>query len=174
MCLLVWCRARLSPPRMVVRHHRDVQHSTPPPEGASPPRAPWPTHHQTHMMALHRALLKWLIAGTPPALWQLGCLHQGIHPASSAHTGPYPLPSISATTMLTKGQPWRPVRSLSVEPPSTIASPSLASVGPHVPQTAALFSYDPTVHLPDLQPLPRTHGLHPTRYASPQAPVISP
>ncbi len=35
---------------------------------------------RTRMLTLHRALLEWLIAGTPPALWQIGCLHQDIHP----------------------------------------------------------------------------------------------
>ncbi len=71
---------------------------------------------RTRMLVLHRALLKWLIAGTSPALWQLGCLHQDIHPPTSAHTDPYPLLSISATTSLTKGQPWRALRPLSIEP----------------------------------------------------------
>jgi hypothetical protein len=92
-------------------------------------------HHitRTHMLALHREFLEWLIAGTPPDLWQLGCLHKDIHPPSLAHTGPYPLLSITATTSLAKGQPWRPKWSIHVGSLSPIASPSLANAGPHVP-----------------------------------------
>ena len=74
------------------------------------------------MLTLHRALLEWLIIGKLPALWQLGCLHQDIHHSSLPHTGPYPLLSMYVTTSLTKGQPWRPKRSTSVEPPSHIDS----------------------------------------------------
>ena len=42
-----------------------------------------------HLKVLHRALLEWLLAGSPPALWTIGCLNQDIHPPHLAHTGPY-------------------------------------------------------------------------------------
>ena len=138
-------------------HELSVQHST-----------------KTHMLALHRALSEWLVVGTTPTLGQLGCLHHDVRPPPSSHTGSYPLLSIAATTSLTKGQPWRPVRSLPIEPRSTITTPSLASVGSHVSKTTLLFSYDPNGYLPDPQSPSGTQGPHESRYASPQALVSSP
>ena len=44
----------------------------------------------THMLTLHRALLEWLITGTPPTLWQLECLHQDMHPLA----WPTPAPTL--------------------------------------------------------------------------------
>jgi len=35
---------------------------------------------RTHMLALHRAILEWLILGTLPAMWIMDCLHQDITP----------------------------------------------------------------------------------------------
>ena len=32
------------------------------------------------MLSLHKALLAWLLTGTPPALWEIGCLHEDIIP----------------------------------------------------------------------------------------------
>jgi len=101
-----------------------------------------------YMLALHRALLEWLIAGTPPALVKTWCLHQDIHPPTLAHTGPYPMLSISATTLLTKGQPWRPERLTYVGPPSTMnPTPSSASDGPHTSHHMILSPLAPTGHL---------------------------
>jgi len=62
---------------------------------------------KTDMLTLHRELLEWSIAGTPLSLWQIGCLNQGIQP-TLAHRGSYSLLSVTSTTSLTKGQPWRP------------------------------------------------------------------
>jgi hypothetical protein len=49
--------------------------------GSIPPRT-LPTQFITreHMLALHRALLEWLIQGNPLDLSRGGCLHRGIHP----------------------------------------------------------------------------------------------
>jgi len=99
-----------------MRHHRDVHHVAPP-TGGPPPELRELYVTRTHMITLHRALLEGLIMGTPPVLWQLGCLHHSVHPPSLAHTGSYPVLSIFATTSLTKGQPWRPERSTFVDPP---------------------------------------------------------
>ena len=35
-----------------------------------------------HILTLHRALLEWRILSTPPAMWQIGCIHRDIHPPS--------------------------------------------------------------------------------------------
>jgi hypothetical protein len=56
-----------------------------------------------HMMALHRALLEWLIQGSPPDLWTRGCLNQGILPPQGACTGPYDCLNIAAANLLPKG-----------------------------------------------------------------------
>jgi len=52
------------------------------------------------MIELHRALLEWLLAGTPPGLWNLICFHPDINPPHLAHTGPYTRQNITATTSL--------------------------------------------------------------------------
>ena len=57
-----------------------------------------------HMMALHRALLDWLIQGNPPDLWTRGCLNQGILFPQGTCTGPYDCLSISAANLLPKGK----------------------------------------------------------------------
>ena len=41
-----------------------------------------------HMLPLHKALLEWLIQGSPPDLWQGGCLQRGIPPPLGTHTSP--------------------------------------------------------------------------------------
>jgi hypothetical protein len=55
------------------------------------------------MLSLHKALLAWLLKGTPSALWEIGCLHQDILPPSIAHTGPYAQLSVAATIESPKG-----------------------------------------------------------------------
>jgi hypothetical protein len=116
---------------------------------------------RTHILALHRALLEWLLMGTTPALWQLGCLPPDIHPPASAHTGPYPLLIITVTTSLTKGPPWRPERSIHVGSSSTIAWPSPAIAEPPSPHPTELSSSAPTGRLSSPQPLIETQSLPP-------------
>jgi hypothetical protein len=61
-----------------------------------------------HMLSLHKALLALLITCSPPALWEIDCLHRDILPPHSAHTGPYAPISVAATVALPKGAQWRP------------------------------------------------------------------
>ena len=63
---------------------------------------------QDHTLLLHKALLTWLITGTPPPLWELGCLNEDISPPPLASTGPYIRQSIAATIADPKGRYWRP------------------------------------------------------------------
>ena len=116
-----------------------------------------------HMRTLHRALIEWLILGTPPALWQICCIHRDILPSAHAHTCPYSLLSIAATTSLPKGQPWRQERSTLVgPPPAIILTPSVTGGEPHTPQhtvlsplpSARCLSF-PRNRLEDIEP---THG----------------
>ncbi len=129
-----------------------------------------PDHHitRTHMLTIHRALLEWLIAGTPPDLWQIGLLHQHIHPLVLAHPGPYSLLSINAATSLTKGQPWQPKRSTPVGPPASSDSPSPPDIEPHVFRITALSSVAPAGHLSDPQTISEIRGPHSLRAALPQ------
>ena len=62
-------------------------------------------------LLLHKALLNWLIKGTPPPLWELGCLNEDISPPSLAYIGPYIRQSIAATIDTPKGRFWRPTYS---------------------------------------------------------------
>ena len=54
-------------------------------------------------MALHRALLEWLILGTPLALWSSGCLHSTIIPPQGTCRGPYDRRNIAAAILLPRG-----------------------------------------------------------------------
>ncbi len=70
------------------------------------------------------------------------------YPPIQAHTGPYSLLNITATTSLTKGQPWQPGRSTYVGQPSITDSPSSSSGdGPHVATIIVLSPLVPTGHL---------------------------
>ena len=55
------------------------------------------------MLALHRALLEWLILGTPPNLWSGDCLNPDILPPQGTYLGPYERGSIAAAVNLPKG-----------------------------------------------------------------------
>ena len=55
-------------------------------------------------MALHMALLEWLIQGSPPDLWTRGCLHQGILPPQGTYTCPYDCLVIAVANLLSKGK----------------------------------------------------------------------
>jgi hypothetical protein len=58
---------------------------------------------QDRTLLLHKALLTWLITGTPPAIWELGCLTEDIVPPPLAYTGPYHRRSVAATIDTPKG-----------------------------------------------------------------------
>ena len=60
------------------------------------------------MLLLRKALLAWLITGTPPKLWEIGCLSEDIVPPPSAHIGLYPQQSVAATIDCPNGEYWRP------------------------------------------------------------------
>jgi hypothetical protein len=51
-------------------------------------------------MALHRALLEWLIQGNLPDLLTRGCLNQGILPPQGTRTCPYDCLGIEAANLL--------------------------------------------------------------------------
>ena len=53
-------------------------------------------------MALYKALLEWLIQGSPPDLLTRGCLHQGILSPKGTCIGPYDCLSIAAANLLPK------------------------------------------------------------------------
>jgi hypothetical protein len=114
----------------------------------------------THMLTLHIALFEWLIESTPPALWQLGCLHHDIQPPSQAHTGSYPPFIISATAALTMGQSWRPPRSTHTVNLAPSDTPIVAAYAPSVPQSGA-------------PPVPTSIG-HPSNSRLPTESYISP
>jgi len=64
---------------------------------------------RARILSLHKALLAWLITGTPPALWAGDCLHGDITPPAAAHTGPYERISVAAMIASPKGAHWRPI-----------------------------------------------------------------
>ena len=68
-----------------------------------------PDYYLSHdrTLLLHKALLTWLITGTPPAIWKIGCLNEDIAPLPLAHTGPYHRRSVAATLDDPKGGYWR-------------------------------------------------------------------
>ena len=72
-----------------------------------------PAHYlsRDRMLLLHSALLKWLVTGTPPTLWDIGCLTEDIIPPPQATTGPYTLQSVAKTVDTPKGTFWRPTYS---------------------------------------------------------------
>jgi hypothetical protein len=111
--------------------------------GGSPPHT-LPTLLMTleHMLALHIALLEWLIRGTPPSLWNMGCLNRGILPPRGTYTGPHECISIAAANLLPKGQ-------TRVNPCSPLGTPPVPSVLGTVPVETPLHSLPLTGALPD-------------------------
>ena len=93
-----------------------------------------------------------------------------------AHTGPYPLLSITTTTLITKCQPWRPERSTYVGPSSPIAWPSPASAGPRDTHPSVLPSAAPAGYPSYPQPRIETQCLTPqiTGPASSEANPLEP
>ncbi len=85
------------------------------------------------MLALHRALLEWLIQGSPPNFWRGGCLHRGIHPSPGTYTGPHGRVSIAAANLLPKGQ-----TRLTLPPP--LAAPPVPSTLDTAPMESLLHS----------------------------------
>jgi hypothetical protein len=57
-----------------------------------------------HIVAMHRALLEWLIQGNPSDLWTRGCLDLGILLPQGTFTGPYDCLGIAAANLLPKGK----------------------------------------------------------------------
>ncbi len=114
-----------------------------------------------NMLTLHKALLEWLILGTPPAMWQIACIHQDIHRPIQAHTCPYSLLSIAAAASLPKGQPWRPIRSTFVGPPPTLTpTPSATGDGTLTPQQTVLSPLPSVGRIPCLETVHRTLDPH--------------
>jgi hypothetical protein len=76
------------------------------------------------MLSLHKALLAWLLTGTPPALWDIGYLHRDIIPPITAHVGPYAQLSVAATIESPKGEQWRPNHPTQIQ----VAAPNSAAL----------------------------------------------
>jgi hypothetical protein len=74
----------------------------------------------------HKILLAWLLTGTPPAMWEIGCLHKDIIPPSMARIGPYAQISVAATIESPKGEHWRPHHppQIQVATPNSVAPPT--------------------------------------------------
>ena len=66
------------------------------------------TSQEKEMLLLHKALLAWLITGTPPELWVIGYLNEGIVRSPSSHIGPYTQQSVAASIDYPNGEYWRP------------------------------------------------------------------
>ena len=86
-----------------------------------------------HMLALHRALLEFLIQGTPPDLWQRGCLYHGIPPPPGTHTCPHGCISIATANLLPKG----PTR---LNPCPPLRAPPVSTTLDTTPKEAPLHS----------------------------------
>ncbi len=63
-----------------------------------------------HTLALHRALLHWLLTGTPPSIWDNGCLLHTARPPTIMSSRLHQSYNIAATAALPLGQLWHPVR----------------------------------------------------------------
>ena len=72
-------------------------------EGIPPHSLPTQFITRDHMLALHRALLEWLILGSLPDLWNGDCLNSDIIPPHGTFLGPYDSGSIAAAVNLPKG-----------------------------------------------------------------------
>ena len=111
------------------------------------------------MLALHRERLEWLLAGTPPALWDIGCIHLDIHPPQHAHAGQCTRQSITATISLPTAHHWRPERQTRGKPAKAIASTiplprnSLYNDAP----TSADPPSAPKIHIKGSQATPEAH-----------------
>jgi hypothetical protein len=88
-------------PRMIVWYYRDVHHFASPHGDRHPHELPDLNITITNMFAYHWALLEWLIVGTPHAPWQIGCLHQAIHPLSR----PTPAPTLCLASLRLRHSP---------------------------------------------------------------------
>ncbi len=69
---------RLPPRTMVMRHYSNTRHTTPRPRKHTPIPHPYQSITRQQMLDLHQALLRWLIIGTSPDLWNIQCLNTNI------------------------------------------------------------------------------------------------
>ena len=106
------------------------------------------------MLALHMALLEWLIQGNPLDLWNRGCLDRGILSPQGTCTGPYDCLIIAAANLLPKEQsrlsPCSPLGALPV--PSVLGTTSVVTPLHSLPLTGA-----PMDHIAETNPQ-RAHG----------------
>jgi len=89
---------------MVLRHVYGVHNTSFTPRGHTPHSLPIQFITREHMMALHVALLEWLLQGHTPDLWTRGCLNQGILPPQGTCTCPYDCLIIATANLLPKGK----------------------------------------------------------------------
>jgi len=71
-----------------------------------------------HMIALHKALLKWLLTGTRPSLWKSSYSMDDINTTFHTDSWMHHTHSIMATAELPHGRPWHPNR-VATPPPTT-------------------------------------------------------
>jgi hypothetical protein len=112
------------------------------------------------MLALHIALLEWLILGTSPLLWDGGCLYIDITAPTRVHQGPYPTTSIAAANLLPKGIPWRLFYLSSFEHPASVAHHITIPPTQPLHARAPLTSRSPVTH--DLAMTPNPELIIPT------------
>jgi len=123
--------------------------------GNSRPHA-LPTMHisRDYMHSLHKALLAWLLTGTPPTLWEIGYLHRDIISPPTAHVGPYAQLSVAAAIESPKGEHWRPIHptKIPVEAPN-MAALTMQHTGTQTSQgNATPHLRDPHQHLYKIHP----------------------
>jgi len=76
-----------------------------------------------HMLALHKALLKWLLTRTPPSLWEKGCLMDNVSTTFLADSWLHNTHSIVAAAELPPGRPWHPHKVATLPPITRDNSP---------------------------------------------------
>jgi hypothetical protein len=109
------------------------------------------------MLAIHKALLEWLILGNNPSdLWARGCLQQGILPPQGTCIGPYDCISIATANLLPRG------RARLVPCPPRGAPPTPPELGANLTET----SLHPTPLSGDLRSQDTRENPQPT-YGSP-------
>ena len=119
--------------------------------------------------------MAWLLEGTPPALWDIGCLHRDILPPTAAQTGPYARKSVAASVASPKGGHWRPNHPTQNQEVTTTLAPLLTqqngshkTQGPSIPPMpdASLAPQQEPHHAEgsvDKSPSPRIHRKNTTK-----------
>ena len=110
-----------------------------------------------HMLALHKALLHWLLTGSPPPLWRNGCLIDTVSELPYTDSWLHQTHSIASATALQGSRPWLPTRLDTPAPPPRAPSPEPSRQRKKAKRKKEATPPRKPQPLPETHPAPTTH-----------------